>query len=82
MTGDIKNFCLNISLLRYEYVWLKLAYILEEMIVEYSLREKVSPDGTIYIKIYKGMYDLPQLGLIAQQLLEMRLENYGFDQAN
>jgi len=65
MTGDIKNFYLNTPLLRYEYVRLKIADIPEEIIVQYNLREKAAPDGSIYIEIRKGMYGLPQAGLLA-----------------
>ena len=55
---------------RYEYMRLKLTDIPEEIIVEYKLREISTSDGYVYIEIQKGMYGLPQAGIIAQQLLE------------
>ena len=81
MTADIKNFYLNTPLTRYEYVRLKLSDIPEEVIREYKLREKANADGTVYIEIRKGMYGLPQAGLLAQQLLEKRLETHGYTQS-
>jgi len=81
MTGDIKNFYLNTPLTRYEYVRLKLSDIPEEVIQEYNLREKASADGTVYIEIWKGMHELPQAGLLAQQLLEKRLEKHRYKQS-
>jgi hypothetical protein len=33
-------------------------------------------DGTIYIKIQKGMYGLPQAGILAQNLLEKCLNQH------
>jgi hypothetical protein len=49
---------------------LKLADIPEEIIEEYKLHEIVTDNGYVYCKIRKGMYGLPQAGLIAQELLE------------
>ena len=42
--------------------------------------EKATEDGHVYIDIRKGMYGLPQSGLIAQQLLETRLNDKGYFQ--
>ncbi len=49
---------------------LKLADIPEEIIEEYKFREIVTGDSYVCCKIRKGMYSLPQAGLIAQELLE------------
>ena len=81
MTGDVKNFYLNTPLKRYEYVRLKLEEIPEEIIVEYKLREKATAEGYVYLEIRKGMYGLPQAGLLAQQLLEERLAKHGYTQS-
>ena len=35
----------------------------------------------VYIRVDKGMYGLPQAGLIAQQLLEKRLSEHGYRQS-
>ncbi len=80
MTLDIGNFYLNTPLKRYEYVRLKLTDIPEEIIVQYNLRAMATPDGYVYIEISKGMYGLPQAGLLAQQLLEERLNQQGYMQ--
>ena len=50
------------------------------MIDEYALKEKATKDGHMYVKIRKGMYGLPQAGLLAQQLLETRLNDKGYFQ--
>ena len=80
MTLDIKNFYLNTPMTRYEYVCLKLDDVPDEIIVEYNLREKAS-DGFIYLEIQKGMYGLPQAGILAQELLEKRLNKHGYFQS-
>ena len=81
MTLDVKNFYLNTPMLRYKYVKIKIDDIPEEIIIEYNLREKVTPDGYVYVEIQKGMYGLPQAGILAQQLLEQRLNAHGYSQS-
>jgi hypothetical protein len=78
---DVKDFYLNTPMSRYEYMRIKLTDIPEEIIVEYKLREIATPDGHVYIEIRKGMYGLPQAGIIAQQLLEKRLAKVGYHQS-
>ena len=81
MTLDVKNFYLNTPMNRYEYVKIKSDDIPEEIIVEYNLRKKVTSDGYVYIEIQKGMYGLPQAGILAQALLQKRLNEHGYSQS-
>ncbi len=53
----------------------------DNTIEHYNLRDKATPNGYIYCKIQKGMYGLPQAGIIAQQLLEERLQKHGYHQS-
>jgi len=78
---DIEDFYLNTPMARHEYMRLKLTDIPEEIIMEYKLREIVMTDGYVYCEIRKGMYGLPQAGIIAQQLLEERLAKLGYHQS-
>ena len=80
-TLDIKNFYLNTPLARYEYLRLKLTNLPEDVIEEYGLKEKETKDGFVYVEIRKGMYGLPQAGLLAQELLEQRLGKQGYTQS-
>ena len=57
MTIEISNFNINIPMTHYEYLKLKL-------------REKAKPDSIVYVDIRKGMYGLPQSGLITNNLLK------------
>ena len=81
MTLDISNFYLMTPLKRPEYIRMKITDIPEEIIREYKLRDKASPDGSIYIVATKGMYGLPQAGLLANELLEKRLNGHGYRQS-
>ena len=56
-----------------EFVGIRLKDLPEEIIDEYKLREKATADGWVYIWIIKGMYELPQSGALANELLEKRL---------
>ena len=80
MTLDIKNFYLNTPMERYEYVRIKIEDIPDEIIQQYNLREKTDPDGYVFIEVRKGMYGLPQAGILAQRLLEQRLNKHGYAQ--
>jgi hypothetical protein len=81
MTLDVKNFYLNMPMVRYEYVRIKMDDIPEEIVVEYNLRDKATSDGHVYVEIQKGMYGLPQAGILAQELLEKRLNEHGYSQS-
>jgi hypothetical protein len=70
MAMDIKDFYLNTPMARYEYMQLRIADIPEDVITHYKLTDIATHDGYIYCEIQKGMYGLPQAGIIAQQLLE------------
>ena len=63
MTVDISNFYLNTPMSRYEYIRMKLEMFPDDVIAEYNLREKVEPDGYVYIEVHKGMYGLLQAGI-------------------
>ena len=81
MTMDISNFYLMTPLKRPEFIRIKISDIPEEIIVEYKLRELVTEDGSIYIQANRGMYGLPQSGLLANELLEKRLNKHGYRQS-
>jgi hypothetical protein len=65
---------------RFKYMRLKTTDIPEEFMTEYGLHE-LANNGYVYCKIQKGMYGLPQSGIIAQELLEEQLARYGYHQS-
>ena len=75
---DVKNFYLNTPMQCSEYMKILIAQIPDEIIMEYNLRNKVHTDGAVYIKIQKGMYGLPQAGMLANKLLKHRLAKHGY----
>jgi hypothetical protein len=81
MAMDISNFYLMTSLHRPEFIRIKLSHIPNEVIEEYKLREKATKNGSIYIRAKRGMYGLPQAGLLANKLLEKRLNKHGYRQS-
>ena len=64
---------------RYEYMRLPTALIPDEIMEAYHLRDKIH-NGFIYMEIRRGMYGLPQAGLLANQLLTQRLQPHGYYQ--
>ena len=67
---DLANFYLNTLMADPEYMRLRLDIIPKEIIIKYNLRDRVDVEGWVYVEIRKGMYSLPQAGIIADQLLE------------
>ncbi len=58
---------------KFEYMRLCIEIIPKEIILKYYLCELVDDQGWVYIKIQMDMYGLPQAGILANKLLEKRL---------
>jgi hypothetical protein len=74
---DIDNFYLNTPLGRFEYMVINLSSLPQEMIDKYDLIE-LARDGKVYIEIQKGMYILPQAGILANEFLQRNLAKDGY----
>jgi hypothetical protein len=64
----------------YEYMHLRLDILPQDIIDKYNLNKIVYADGWVYVKIRKGMYGLPQAGILANRLLENCLAIRGYYQ--
>jgi hypothetical protein len=64
---------------QYEFMRLPIAIIPYEIIEQYNLLVLVHHDY-VYMEIWKGMYGLPQAGILANQLLAKRLALHGYTQ--
>ena len=82
MTLDIKDFYLNTPMDRPEYLRMKIANFPEDVIEHYKLKDKVDAKENLYVKCVRGMYGLPHAGIIAQKLLEERLNKAGYYQSD
>ena len=76
-TFDICDFYLQTPLDRPEYACIKLSDIPEEFALEYNLLS-YSRDGWVYFEIRRGVYGLPQSGMLSNKLLEERLNKAGY----
>jgi hypothetical protein len=81
MTMDISNFYLMTPLHHAKFIRIKISDIPNEVIREYKLREKATKNGSIYIRAKRGMYSLSQAGLLANKLLEKRLNKHRYQQS-
>ncbi len=81
MTMEISNFYLMTPLHRPKFIRIKLTDIPNKVIKEYKLREIAIHNGSIYIRAKRGMYRLPQAGLLANELLKKRLNKHGYQQS-
>ena len=78
---DISNFSLNTPMSRYEYMKIPIEIIPTDIVLQYKLLDKVRK-GFVYIEIRKGMYDLPQAGEIANDLLKNGWSHMNISHAN
>ena len=81
MTLDLKDFYLMTPMTRYEYFRMKIELFPQDIIDEYDLTNKVDHNGNVHCEVRRGMYGLPQAGIIAQELLEERLQAAGYSQS-
>lgn len=79
MTIDITDFYLNTPLERPEYLRIQLRSIPLSIRDQYSLTPFISKDSIIF-EVNKGMYGLPQAGLLAQERLITHLASAGYHQ--
>ncbi len=77
---NLKNFYLDMPMLELEFVCIKISDVPDKFINEYKLTG-LDRDGWIYFEIRQGCYGLPQAGILANYLLQSRLEAKGFYQA-
>ncbi len=70
MTLNLKDFYLMTPMKRYEYFHMKLELFPQDIIDKYDLTSMVDHNGNVHCEVQRGMYGLPQAGIIAQELLE------------
>jgi len=80
-TINLKDFYLNTPMERPEYMHMKLKDLPQEFIDLYDLTKIAEDNGNVYIRIQKGMYGLPQAGILAQQQLDHQLIEHGYHQS-
>jgi hypothetical protein len=80
-TINLKDFYLNTPMACPEFMRMKLAELPKEFTRIYKLHDLANPNCFISIKIQKGMYCLPQAGILAQELLKKHLNKHGYLQS-
>jgi hypothetical protein len=77
MTIDISDFYLMTPPKQPEFIRICINDIPDEIIIEYKIRELTDSNGMVYIQAY----GLPQSGLLANELLEKRINKRGYCQS-
>ena len=68
MSCDIKDFFLASPMCKPKYMKMKFSIFPQDIVDQYSLADKVAPDGYIYIlKFKKGMYGLKEAAVLAYE---------------
>jgi hypothetical protein len=74
---DIEDFYLNTPMERYKYMWIPIHQIPEVIFQIYQLQD-ITHQGHVYVEICKGMYGLPQTGILANKMLLTHLVKHGY----
>ena len=74
---DVKNYYLGTPMDDYEYMFIPLNSVSEEIIAHYKLPDFVH-NGKVYMEICRRMYGLPQAGILAEKQLICFLGSYGY----
>ena len=69
MCINLKDFNLGTPMNRYEYMWIEMSDIPQDIIDQHGLTEK-EVNGKVLVEIRKGMYGLKQAGRIANDRLK------------
>jgi hypothetical protein len=76
-TADISNFYFDNPMERYEYMRIPVSVIPKVIMEQYKLQDMVH-NGQVLVEIRKGMYGLPQAGIIANVRLKKHLAEHGY----
>ena len=60
---------------------MRLSDFPENVIEHYNLCNIATKDGCVYCAVKRGMYGLPQSGILVQELLKERLNAEGYRQS-
>ena len=77
MCIDFKDFNIGKPMNWYEYMWIKIADILQDIIDQYGLTGK-AVNEKVLVEICKGMYGLKQACRIANHRLKLHLKASGY----
>jgi hypothetical protein len=75
--ANIKNMYLDTPLNPFEYMRIPISLFPTNTIDHYQLNNKILKDY-VYMEIRKGMYGLPQAGILANKLLKKCLAKHGY----
>jgi hypothetical protein len=77
MTGDLKDFYLGTPLDRYEYIRIPIKIIPQRIRELYNL-DVLAVNGFVFAEVRRGMYGLPQAGILVNQVLLHKLGAHGY----
>jgi hypothetical protein len=76
-TFDLKDFLFGTPMARKEYMRIVITYIPHSIINQYHLLD-LFHNGFVLVEISRGMYGLPQAGILAYNQLVAHLAKYGY----
>ncbi len=77
MCLDIKNVYLTVALKYFKYMKIPLALFPTWIVNQYDL-SKHNKDGWVYLEMRRGVWGLPQAGILANKKLRQKLAPFGY----
>ena len=81
MTIDIKDYYLNTPRIRPEFIRIPCRMIPDTTVATHTLTPYINQNAILF-EVNKGMYGLPQAGLLAQQRLIAHLADHGYHETS
>ncbi len=81
-TIDLKDFYHNTPMDQPEYMRMKISNLPPKFVKAYNINDLATNDSTIYVKIQRGMYGVPQASILGQNLLKKQLNQHSYQQSN
>jgi hypothetical protein len=77
MNIDVENFYLGTPMVQFEYMWVPVKWIPPNIMAQYALTSLIH-NNNVMVEISKGMYGLPQAGILANDRLQDHLAKHGY----
>ena len=78
MSCDLNEFSLETLMSRVEYIRIHSKYSSPEIRERYHIEGLILVDGSVYIKIMKGMYGLKKAAIISYNQIISHMEPHGY----
>ena len=78
LSADLKDRFLASPMEENEYMWIRVKYLLDDILLKYDIESLINSDGYVYVRIKKGIYGLKQAAILDYNHLVKQLKPHGY----